>query len=277
MNATIANLILARIDAASLAWVDKFAGLSRPVKFKNQGTELTLPVACSVTDELACTVDRVNALVPDEKYRSLMFFEGQSMPERISKRGIGNTYKSRLRLVVWINCDLLGGSCNCGDNAYQSIVSAVESRSRYATSNMTGIRHRVLGGITRGSEVFGKYTFDEIKSQYLNVPFDFFALDIETDFNVMPGCETDLAQDDVSCYTPGSDQRKRYAKDFTCEELQDPDNGLTAEQLGVDCLDCAGGGPCDTTFTLVVNVNGTEILNADYDSGVDNTINLNLI
>lgn len=32
---------------------------------------------------------------------------------------------------------------------------------------------------------------------------------------------------------------------------------------------------CDTEFTLVVNVNGVEVVNGTYDSAVDNTINVN--
>lgn len=277
MNATVANLILARIDAASLAWVDVYAGLSRPVEFTKNATKLTLPVACSVNDEQACDIERVSALVPDEKYRSLMFFEGATMPDRSIKRGVGSKYKSRLRLIVWLNCDKLGGGCNCGDQAYQSIVAAVESRSRYDTGTLRAVRHQVVGGVTRGKDIFSKYTFDESRSQYLNVPFDFFALDIETDFLLMPGCEVPLDAEDVSCYTPGSDPRKRYAKDFTCEDLQDPVNGLTAEQLGADCLDCDGSGGTSCTIDVVVNVDGEEVETlAALDPCEDQTYNINI-
>ena len=200
MNATIAELILTRLGA--LPWLEKTTGLTRPVTFggKNGTKDSTLPVACTVTDPQACTLDKAYAILPDEKFRSVVFFEGATLPERIRKPGIGIQYRSRLRMVVWMNCAKLGGECNCGDLAYQSIVTALDKKMRYDSGVFKGIKHVVTGGATRGTEIFSKYTLDEKRSQYLHFPFDFFAVDIDTDFRLMPGCEADLVPEDAACW-----------------------------------------------------------------------------
>lgn len=253
MNATIANLILTRLG--SPAWMHKVTGLTRPVEFTKGKTVLKLPIACTVTDPLSCTVDKAYDIIPDEKYRSVVFFEGDAMPERVQKAGMGIQYRSRLRMVVWLNCERLGGACNCGDLAYQSIVTALDKKMRYNSGLIMGIKHRVMGGPTRGKEIFSTYTFDESRSQYLHVPFDFFALDIETDFRVQPGCEDELTASVPECWSPEPLPMRRYAKDFTCEELNDPTNGLTEEQC--ECIECTGGGSC--TIDVIINVDGEEV------------------
>lgn len=200
MNATIAELILARLGA--MPWMEKTTGLTRPVTFsgKNGTKASTLPLACNVTDPQSCTVDTAYAILPDEKYRSVVFFEGSGMPDRIAKPGIGVKYRSRLRMVVWMNCSKLGGACNCGDLAYQNIVTALDKKMRYDSGSLLGIKHMVSGGPTRGTEIFSKYTLDEKRSQYLHFPFDFFALDIDTEFRLMPGCEESLLPETAACW-----------------------------------------------------------------------------
>ena len=200
MNATIANLILTRM--AGLPWMEKTAGLTRAVTFaaKGGGKAQTLPIACTVTDPQRCTVDKAYDILPDEKYRSVLFFEGSTLPEKIKRPGMGHAYKSRLRLIVWLDCSKLGGSCNCGQLAYQNIVSRVENKIRYNSGDVLGIRHTVTGGSTIGTDIFRRYTLDEKRSQYLHVPFDVFAVDIETDFRLVPGCEVELQPEEVACW-----------------------------------------------------------------------------
>lgn len=274
MNATIANLILTRLGA--MPWMHKVTGLTRPVTFAKGGTkkDIVLPIACTVTDPLQCTIDRSYEILPDEKYRSIVFFEGTMMPERVTKPGMGIQYRSRLRMIVWLNCDRLGSACNCGDLAYQSIVTALDKKMRYNSGVLMGIRHRVMGGVTRGTDIFSRYTFDEKHSQYLHIPFDFFALDIETEFRVQPGCEDDLVASVPECWAVDPLPMRRYAKDFTCEELNDPTNGLTDTQLE-DCLDCGGTGTCPMTVTVTVDgVEQAPVVFADPCD--DNTITITL-
>lgn len=259
MNAHIANLILQRIVDADLPWLDKYAGLTRTVERKDGTVNVRVPVSCGVEDPLHCGTDTLLELSPDEQYASILFIEGDPMPRRQDTRGMGVRYISSLRVVVWMNCTKLGGGCDCGAQASMNLIAAIEkgNRSSYATSLFRGIRHTVVGGETRGAAVFSNYTFDAANSQYLNYPFDAFAIDVETEFAMTPGCEEQLALDNTACWTPPTSGRRLYPREFTCEQLTDPTNGLTDEQLGAGCLDCAGTGTT-CTIDVVINVDGVE-------------------
>ena len=108
MNTVIANIILDRIQNAGFEWVDKTAGLVRPITFVKGKTSRTLPIAANVSDPLNCTDDVIQALLPEEKYKSVLFIEGDQFPELV-KSPIGDSYRSKLRIVVWLNCSKLGG------------------------------------------------------------------------------------------------------------------------------------------------------------------------
>lgn len=279
MNSPVANLILARIEAANLGWIDKVAGLTRAITFSKGKNIGTWPIACTVNDPLACDETTIAELLPNENYNSILFFEGETFPTRVKDRVMGASFTSKLRIVVWMNCSRLGGDCDCGSLAAQNLITAIESSRRgYASGPLIEIKHTVIGGgPARGREIFSRYTFNEARSQYLHYPFDFFALDVETTFRVAKGCEDQLDPDNVNCWTGPTLIRRRYAKDFTCEELQDPDTGLTAEQLGPDCLDCAGAGAdCPITFEIYLHGVLVDTI-ADVDPcATDNQIDITL-
>lgn len=201
MNAHIADILLQRIVAADLPWLDKYAGLTRSISKLSGKVKTVLPVACGVTDDLECSDQTILDLVPDDGYRSILFIEGDAFPQRLNDRLPGVRYVSKLRIVVWMNCKKLGGGCDCGSQASINLISALElnRRNTYSTDLFKGIRHKVSGGTTRGSEVFARYTFDEERSQYLHYPFDAFAIDVETEFALMPGCEEKLQAQQMPC------------------------------------------------------------------------------
>jgi hypothetical protein len=264
MNAHIANLILAKIVEADLPWLDKYAGLTRTTSILEGKTRVVLPISCAVEDPLACGDSTMLELVPDDKYSSVLFIEGDPMPERITDRVLGVSYRSRLRIVVWLNCSKLGGDCNCGSQASINLISAIEqgNRNTYSTEFFRSVRHKVMGGATLGPDVFSRYTFNEDRIKYLHFPFDCFALDIETEVRVLPGCEDQLLRESVECWTPPTTGRRLHPREFTCEQLTDATNGLTDAQL--ECLDCSDGTAC--TVDVVINVDGVEV---DTVTGID--------
>lgn len=245
MNALVAQLILERIEAADLPWVDKTAALTRAISYKPPGSKVgprILPIACTVNDPYSCDPGTVDELLPGDKYASVLFIEGDSMPaKRQGKPGIervvGPTYLSRLRIVVWLNCAKLGGACDCGGQAALNLISAL-TVPKYKSGDLLDLKHEVVGGgPVRGREIFGKYTFNEDRSQYLHYPYDFFALDVQTEFRLAPGCEAKLQLGNVQCWTAPTPPRRRYADEFTCEELTG-DHGLTEAQIDCVTPDC---------------------------------------
>ncbi len=274
MNTVIANIILDRIQNAGFEWVDKTAGLVRPITFVKGKTSRTLPIAANVSDPLNCTDDVIQALLPEEKYKSVLFIEGDVYPELV-KSPIGDSYRSKLRIVVWLNCSKLGGGSGCGDFAAKSITELLQNPRKYDADPLKSIKHKVVGGLTRGKDIFGKYTLSEEKSMFLHFPFDFFSLDVETEYYAPAGCFDGLTEDQTACWTPGSDGRRLHPNQFTCEQLQDATHGLTAEQLGPNCLDCSGdGGDCDPLGYDLHNSEDTVLLSGVITDPCGQTLEL---
>jgi hypothetical protein len=252
MNAAIAELLKLRLQGFS--YVEKLAGLVRSVSFERAGKTIVLPVGADVQAPLQCGDAEILDLVPDERYGVIVFFEDRGLvPVKSRTRGL--SWTSSLRLVCWVNTAKLGGDVNAGDKVMQQFLQAI-NHGPYNVDPFIGVRHRTTGVAAKGATIFGAYTFPDSSRQYLLYPFDAFALEIATEFRVKAGCEPEVSGTDVACWTPPATMRRRHPRDFSCEELTDPTNGLTAEQLD-DCLNCSGGpaDPCP----LEVRVNGETI------------------
>lgn len=256
MNAGIAELIRDRISA--FAYIDKIAGLVRPITYQRTDGSgktiyITIPVSVDVTDPLECSESTQLELVPNEAYTTIVYFEDRGVT--IGERQGRATRISHIRLVCWVNTAKLNGDLTAGDRIQQAFDGAMNG-APYNSEAFLGIRHRVESFPAKGPELFSRYTYPEGVRQYLMWPFDAFAIDIATEYMPNPACIVPVDVNDVNCWVPPTTHRRRNPKDFTCEELTDPDTGLTAEQLGPDCLDCAGSGPCDPA---TVNINGIEV------------------
>lgn len=252
MNAAIAELLKLRL--ASFTYVDKLGGLVRPITFQRAGKNITIPVSITVDDPLACPDSTLLELVPNEAYRLIVYFEDRGLTPNPS-RTRGMSYTSNIRLVCWVNTKKLGGDNSAGDRIMQEFLGSMRT-GMYNEGPFAGIRHKVESIPQKGAGLFSAYSYDAAVRQYLMWPFDAFAIDIATEFRLNPNCDIPIDPTNVACWTPPTTRRKRNPSEFTCEELLDPTTGLTAEQLGPECLDCAGALPCaDAT----VNINGTEV------------------
>lgn len=273
MNTQLAAILLARIENAALPWVDKTSGLVRVISYKHKvtGKTVTIPVAADVSNDINCDVSTLQDMLPDDRYRSVLFFEADSQPRRTDDR-TAMSWTGRFRVVVWIDCAKVGGGVGCGDVAYENLLSILENRTPFNSGPFRRVRITSVGGApTRGREVFSKYTLDEERTQYVHYPFACFALDVEVSFSTVKGCEDELEEDNVNCWIPPVGPPRAWPRDLTCEQLTDPDTGLTDEQL-VDCLGCE-----TCPFDIVINVDGVlaETITG-VDPCVDNTVTVNI-
>lgn len=204
MNTQIASLILSRIRAANFPWIEKNAGLVRQVSTKVKGKQEVLPIAADVLGSADCEPSAIDHLLPDTRYRSILFIECSQFPTRKSESIGSPSWTATYRIVVWMDCSKLGGGAGCGDVAYENLVTTLDL-PMFDSGLFRGVVFRVVGGgPARGKDIFGKYTLNEERSQYLHYPFDFFALDLQVDFAVPKGCENELAEDNVNCWAPSS-------------------------------------------------------------------------
>lgn len=252
MNALLALLLKDRISQFS--YVDRLAGMVRAVSREQAGGTITIPVAIAVDDPLACDDSSVRDMVPDERYSCMVYFEDRGM-RAIQTRTRGSNYESRLRLVCWVNTAKLNGDPYAGDRILRLFLSVFPT-GVYNDGPFIGLRHVVEAVPERGRSLFSAYTYPDAARQYLLYPFDAFAIDVMTTLRIRPGCEDQVTASDEACWTPPSNLRRRFPREFTCEELTAPITGLTAEQLGAGCLDCSGSAPC---AEATVSINGTQV------------------
>ena len=221
MNQAIANIIKGHIEG--LDFVDKIAGLTSVTYFdvtdKDKNTvQKAFPVACCVTAD-DCKVGAYNELMPDSKYKTVIYFEDRGVTFAKSESN-WKYYTSNLRLVCWINvAKLLGDTCNEGTActvAAHLITDIIRSLPSFPEHNypFNHVYSEVTNQEVRSNGIFAAYTYDEKHSQYLMYPYDYFALDIQTNFAIcMEGtgvydsnCDADYDTLDAPVATAGSDE-----------------------------------------------------------------------
>ena len=249
MNALVALLLKDRIS--QFTYVDKLAGMVRAITRERAGGTMTIPVDIAVDDPLACPDEEISDLVPNEGYGCIVYFEDRGL-RRIQSRTRGISFESRLRLVCWVNTAKFSGDNYAADRIMEQFIGSLQDVPTNE-GPFIGVRHQVETIPERGKALFGAYTYPDTARQYLLFPFDAFALDIVTTMRIRPGCEDQVTPGSDECWVPPTNRRRRYPSEFTCEELQDPDTGLTTAQLGSGCLNCYGGGPCDLCDTVQAN------------------------
>ncbi len=189
MNAKIANLLVDYIS--TLAWTDKIAGLVQTVKVSqqdgNRKIEKRYPVSCSINVSDPCINGCYEDLIPDSKYASLIYFEdgGLSLQKTYRNR---HYYQSNLRLVCWINyLNQRGGGCAATGNYMIDIINSLPSYP-VNIDGFYGVFPQISSQVIRSSAIFDKYTYNEKQTQYLMLPYDYFALELRTTFFVINNC-----------------------------------------------------------------------------------------
>jgi hypothetical protein len=186
MNEALARIIKEKVIGISMA--DKVGGLVRPVTVVVGDQVKTYPVAWDVT-HADCVKGKYNDLMPNSKYKSLMYFEdgGTNFTDRI---GDMQVCQSSLRLIGWVNgkrFEHYGCATPVGACMIMEIVAALPS-NMFNEGNFQRIQIGVQSEATKNSAVFAPYTFDEQFSQYLMYPYDYFALNIVVNYTFNVKC-----------------------------------------------------------------------------------------
>lgn len=204
MNQAIAAIIKGHIEG--LDFVDKIAGLVSTTYMTIDGVQKSFPIACCVTAD-DCKEGAYNDLCPDSKYKTIIYFEdgGVSFDKYESN---WKYYTSNLRLVCWINvAKILGDSCNNGtictlsSKLIADIIRALPAHPENH-SPFDFVYSEVINQVVRSNSIFANYTFNELQTQFLMYPYDYFALDITTHFAIC------LKGTDV--YTPCATENSKY-------------------------------------------------------------------
>lgn len=147
------------------------------------------------TSECVVTGDYYE-MIPDDNEIGMLYFEdlGANVVDSTSRY---NTWKGRLKMVVWLNMKRIGG-----DNGPGVLIGAVLK----AVPSSIDISGRFLGGTIKPSKIdpksfnpFAYYSYDEARQQYLMYPFDYFSIDLAYVARTSKNCETTVVINPESC------------------------------------------------------------------------------
>jgi hypothetical protein len=199
MNTDIAEILRAKI--AGLNFIDRLAGLIRPlikidVAQDDQNVDYVVrkvfPIACNVTAAQCEEDGRYLDLVPNDKYAPLMYFEDRGVVP-VKREGDLYYFKSRLRLVGWINLNRFD-TTSCSISAMMVMILMKQFPNvKFNSGNYQRISITSLAEAPKSSDIFGAYSYLQETNQYLLYPYDYFAIDIETDFAISSKCIEDDA------------------------------------------------------------------------------------
>ncbi len=203
----IANILVSRIS--TLNFVDKIAGVVKPmvkvdVIEDEDGYRVVrkvFPVACGVTAAQCEEQGLYTDLVPDDKYRSIIYFEDRGA-QFVDRQGSVLQFAGNLRLVCWMNLKHFvvasGKECTLDGLVLAKLLS--EFPNTYFNS---GNYQRILINITRvlpkSQDIFGFYTYREETNQYLLHPYDYFAVDLTVNFGIHKDCLDQIEIQAPSC------------------------------------------------------------------------------
>jgi hypothetical protein len=201
MNEQIASILKSKIE--HLNFVDKIAGMVRPmiIDMQDKDNKLIkklLPIASDITAE-QCRGGRYNDLIPNSKYKSILYFEdnGTSFSYKAKNRAY---FSSKLSLVCWLNLKKLQ-DCDVTVISPQVILMIIaawpEFPFEYGIYREISIKS--ISENVKNSGIFNKYSYDESLNQYLLWPYDYFSLQISVEYWIGLNCINDITITECTC------------------------------------------------------------------------------
>lgn len=205
MNTNIADIYMGKLFGA--VYVDKITGLVRLYEKKimvqeNPPVFITryMPLSCKVSDPEKCS--DTDMMIPDKNLKSVIWFEdgGAFSTKRESK---AQFYFSTLRMVVWLNLKFFNHSgCSISAEVFQDINARFFNDRNENYNGYQRFHTLKLIQDAKSKDIFSRYSFAD-DNMFLNYPFDYFAVTIETEFSIHQSCKPEITlSDDPDCFTP---------------------------------------------------------------------------
>lgn len=191
-------------------FIDKLAGLVQTLEYQesvddadeeNQGPPqlrtkvIRIPVSCDITNGECEPVISGNAkadLVPDSSKKGILYFEDYGTTA-VGENGANQLYKSKLRLVAWINTNWIKNNTCVDASGILKNHIIVKLKTLQLKNQAPFIKlNLVIDSIPPADkQIFSKYTYDDFQ-QYIMAPFEFFAIDFTISYMMNPGCIADI-------------------------------------------------------------------------------------
>jgi hypothetical protein len=181
-----------------LPFVEKLGGLVKTYEKQDpNGNTVRYPVAYNLT-ETECNAGKYLDFVPDGKFKSSIYFEGDRA--RITRTSGKIHVEADLKLVCWMNLKKMGVNLPYSHYAITQIAQAIPTRMFNYTPD--GIetpqyqRVQISLDSTEYENIFSRYTYDK---RVLFFPYDYFSININVKFEINYECYDIPTGEEGSC------------------------------------------------------------------------------
>lgn len=164
--------------------ITHIAGLTR-VKEVLVGTGLIRKVPVPVdsdsfdTEEVCITGEPIFYLVPDERKRCIVYFEGTESKAIDTKKGLTN-YTANANLICWYNSKGFQNEPDINSRLCGLFISKLKDINP-VTDKIKSIE---VGSVSDSNgNIFSKYSYNDFRGQYLGSPFGSFSINFKINFS----------------------------------------------------------------------------------------------
>lgn len=196
MNRYLSIILMNRLK--DLPYITKPGGLVQTIlKGVNNGSERLpvkrIPASMIHMPKPGCELVTSPNLhyIPETKEKGIFYFEDNGVSFDLGRPTPAlNYYRSRLRLVVWLNQRLISDQFDVTLSArvMNEMISLLTPNVNMSSEVLKNIHVEVSDIPAQSSEIFNRYDYDEKESQYLMAPYDFFAVDLDVSFGIPKNC-----------------------------------------------------------------------------------------
>jgi hypothetical protein len=192
MNKAIAYILKEQLSG--LPVIEKKAGLVQVAEYEDTlydetGASTTYVKRIPVSQDVTFYARTVPSdLVPDGSKSGILYFEDGGT-QTVNIRGKFIRYRSRLRLVVWLNAErLIADQWTVTPQLTTAILSQLRALNATNVDRFLNLRVNVEGMPKQDKAIFAPYTYDLHNTGYIMPPYEFFAIDLNVEYSMNTAC-----------------------------------------------------------------------------------------
>lgn len=186
---------LAKLLHQDMPFIDRAAGAVQVAEkqiVSDMGTRLEKFAVADqylIRGQQECNAGPVIPFTPDTALKGMLYFEDGGVTPGQARAGMLEM-TGRVRMVCWLNPQLFQAEVAAqlslqAQSTAISILTAIKTRS---FGPILAASVRVARVVPQDSAIFSKYTYSVSQSQYLLLPFQYFAFDLDITFRIKAGC-----------------------------------------------------------------------------------------
>lgn len=179
---------------SNLGYISKIGGVARQQKIKDVASTLIYP-AVQDPDKAGNYI----LMAPDSKETGVMFFEvASNAASDVISGGRGQQFVASIRVICWLNLARITPPDTGAIMA--QVVSYITQKDQFESDFVSSVRIVPKSEVPRSPDIFGKYSFKEDVTQFLMLPFDYFAFDFQASYIMNTACRSiNFAKIDQQC------------------------------------------------------------------------------